>query len=571
MKYKLISPTNPHFSVIQQVFENRGMNPNEVTRYFCPTEEDVFSPLLLQNMREGAQMFIRHVKNNDKAIIIVDSDCDGFTSSAIFLNYFNCLFPSYVQNNISYKFHSTKKHGIIEEEITDDIKLIIAPDCSSNEFELHEKLAQRGIDVLVLDHHEAPHLSQYACVINNQLCDYPNKALSGAGVVYKFCKYFDSLIDTNYADNYLDLVAVGCVSDMVNLQSVETHYLVTQGIENIKNLFLETMIVKNDFFIKGKLSPHKISFYIAPGVNATTRMGTDEEKQLLFEAMLDFKSSDLIFSNGRGQKNVLETKAVQACRNCTNIKQHQDNDKKKIFDDIVSKIDTKLFDNKILVAFIEEDYSNKGMAGLIANQMVGKYHRPVLVLSQRANDTFTGSARNYDASQAIKDYKSYIQNTNLANFAEGHQSAFGVSFTKDNLNKFIEKSNEDFKDYDFSACHMVDFIWEYNMLNRNDISTLADLEDIWGKGIEEPLVMIKQVPISAESISVWKNNALYINLSNMSMLKRKATEEEIKQLTSSGCVFINVIGTCTRDSFHGDIPEIEIIDYEIANQLEYYF
>ena len=69
--------------------------------------------------------------------------------------------------------------------------LVILPDSSSNDYEVHQKLSERGVDVLVIDHHEAEKISEYACVINNQLCDYPNKALSGVGLVYKFCKYID--------------------------------------------------------------------------------------------------------------------------------------------------------------------------------------------------------------------------------------------------------------------------------------------------------------------------------------------------------------------------------------------
>lgn len=65
------------------------------------------------------------------------------------------------------------------------------------------------MDILVLDHHEADRVSENACVINNQLCNYPTKSLSGVGIVYKFCCYLDSIMNTNYANSYLDLVALG--------------------------------------------------------------------------------------------------------------------------------------------------------------------------------------------------------------------------------------------------------------------------------------------------------------------------------------------------------------------------
>ena len=90
--------------------------------------------------------------------------------------------------------HKNKHHGIVVDDIPEGTKLVVALDASSNEYDIHKELAERGIDVLVIDHHLTDSLSENACVINNQLCDYPNKALSGVGMVYKFCCFFDSIL-----------------------------------------------------------------------------------------------------------------------------------------------------------------------------------------------------------------------------------------------------------------------------------------------------------------------------------------------------------------------------------------
>ena len=155
-------------------------------------------------------MLIQHIAQNDKILIQVDSDCDGYTSAALLINYLNCLFPNFVKNNISYRMHTDKQHGIIPNSIPEDVKLVIAPDSSSNNFYEHEFLKTvKGIDILVIDHHEADKISKYGCIINNQLCDYPTKSLSGVGMVYKFCSYIDQLLNVKYAENFLDLVALG--------------------------------------------------------------------------------------------------------------------------------------------------------------------------------------------------------------------------------------------------------------------------------------------------------------------------------------------------------------------------
>ena len=155
-------------------------------------------------------MFISHLTAGDKIFVQVDSDVDGYTSAAAFITYANMLATGHAQQNISYRIHHGTEHGLIVDTIPKDVKLVVAPDSSSNDYEQHKILKEQGIDVLVLDHHEADKVSEYACVINNQLSkNYSNKNLSGVGVVYKFCQYIDKICNLEYADNLLDLVAVG--------------------------------------------------------------------------------------------------------------------------------------------------------------------------------------------------------------------------------------------------------------------------------------------------------------------------------------------------------------------------
>jgi single-stranded-DNA-specific exonuclease len=151
-----------------------------------------------------------------------------------------------------------------------------------------------------LDHHNAAPWCPNACLINNQTCNYPNKCLSGVGVVYKFCSFLDSLLGVSYADEFLDLVAVGEVADMMALNDYENKYLIDTGINNIKNPFINGMVSKNEFYLKGKLDPHGISFCIAPAVNAVARVGSPAERLTMFEAMLEFCAYDMIPSTKRG-------------------------------------------------------------------------------------------------------------------------------------------------------------------------------------------------------------------------------------------------------------------------------
>ena len=142
----------------------------------------------LANITEAAKLLLTTIIKQENIYIQVDSDCDGYTSSALLINYLYSIFPSYVTSKITYGLHHKKAHGIDINEVPENTSLIIAPDSSSNENELHKYLFSKGIHIIVLDHHIAQlDDNDPAIIVNNQMCEYPNKQLSGVGIVYKFC------------------------------------------------------------------------------------------------------------------------------------------------------------------------------------------------------------------------------------------------------------------------------------------------------------------------------------------------------------------------------------------------
>ena len=122
-----------------------------------------------------------------------------------------------------------------------NLGLVILPDSSSNDYEYHKRLHDAGVGILVLDHHDADKISEYAIIINNQLSDYPNKDLSGAGVTWQFCRYLDKLLGKNNAEKYRDLVALGLDADMMSLTSFETKHLIGTGLASPRNPFIVKM------------------------------------------------------------------------------------------------------------------------------------------------------------------------------------------------------------------------------------------------------------------------------------------------------------------------------------------
>lgn len=557
---------------------NRGIKYEDIYHYLnTDSDYDILSPLLIARIEEAAKLLIKHISLGSKIFIQVDADCDGYTSAALLINYLNKIFPSFTQSNISYRLHEGKQHGIILDTIPAGTKLVICPDSSSNDYEEHKALQEKGIDVLVIDHHEAEKVSEYACVLNNQLCDYPTKSLSGVGMVYKFCSYLDILLNKNEATSLLDLVAVGMVADMMDLRDFETKHLIQLGLKNIQNPFLKAMIAKQEYSLGSTITPIGIAFYIAPYINAITRSGTLDEKLVVFESMLEFRAYELIPSTKRGCKGDTEVKVEQACRNCVNVKNRQAkacDANLVIIQDLIEK--DKLLDNKVLAIVLPSNVEvNKNLNGLIANQLMSEYQRPVFVLTQTDHEGtpwVEGSARNFDKA-GIKNLRSMLEMCPYVEYAEGHESAFGIGLYASDFNHFIYWCNEVFKNKDFTPKYDVDFIYQAQTIKDIDIMNIAMYKELWGQGINEPLVVIENVNISKDQITLMKRNTLKITLPNskLSFIKFGSSEEEFNELYSStGYINVNILGRCDINSWN-DSPQIRIVDYEIVKKSQYYF
>ena len=575
MEYQLINKPISRLQEIEQILMNRGIPLIDVYRYLHTSPVDIIPPTEIANIKEGASLLVKHISQNSKVMLQIDSDCDGFTSFAVFMNYLNNLFPAFVQNNIVYKTHKGKSHGIDIDEIPKDTKLVIALDASSNEYEIHKKLREAGMDILIIDHHEATEVSPDACVINNQLCDYPNKSLSGVGMVYKFCCYLDQLLDVDHADKYLDLVALGMIADMMDLRYFETKHLIQLGCENIRSPFIKMMMARNEYSIKGQLTPFTVGFYIAPYINAVARVGTQEETLLLAESMLEYRAYEQIPSTKRGCSGQTESRVEQACRTANNVRNRQ-NKARDVSTEFVDKLieTNNLLDNKILV--VQAPKANgldTNITGLIGNQTSAKYQHPVLILNERNHDGeiwWEGSARGLSDSE-LTNFKEFLINTGLVEYAEGHPNAFGVGIKDYNIQKFIEFTNEKLKDIDFRPIYWVDFIYKSDTLNPNTILTIGQYNYLWGQSLDKPKIAIEDINITPNNVQVMKGPSLKFTINGIEYIKFKAAEEEIKLFQDNAIVNITIVGECDINTWGGvERPQIIIVDYEVNKAIKYY-
>lgn len=569
MNYKI----NPNIlnsgNYVEDIFLSRGID--NILEYLTPTKKDLLPPTDLKNIDEGAKLLLNHLKNKSKIYVVVDCDCDGITSAAQLILYIRKIYP---EVNLYWTMHDGKQHGVELDKVEEDTNLVIIPDAGSNQYEEHKYLKERGIDVLVIDHHESEYYSDNAIVINNQMCNYANKSLSGAGVVYKFLQHLDFITGNNFADDNLDLAATGIIGDMMLLQDLETRYIVYTGLKNINNYGLRTFIKKQEFSIGdiSNISPMSIAFYISPLINAIIRVGTQQEKEILFRAFIS--GTVYVPSTKKGHKSGdIEICAEQAARYGTNCRNRQN----KILDAGVDYLDFKiqkeeLNDNKILFIQLdsyEEEKIPSALTGLVAMKISQKFHKPTIVTRQLDTGAWAGSSRGLNNSE-LSDFKSFLNESNYFNYAEGHAQAFGCEIEGSKIDSFIKYANKELKDYNFEDnSFIVDY--EFSEENLSDLKDLAyalePINNIWGRGIEEPKIAIKDYHYTSDDISLMGKTGDSVKITNNDISFVKFKDPNFaEEITRYDYGVITLIGRVQINNWmNRKTVQVIIEDYEIGS------
>ena len=575
MRYNLIENSlNDIYNPKETVLKNRGIKDTKT--YLNLDDSVLYHFSELDNIYEAVKCLLWHLENDSKIHTIVDPDVDGYTSTSMTYKYLKLIKPNV---NLTYSIHTKKQHGLSDDiDIPDDINLLIIPDASSNDVEQCKKLKEKGIDIIILDHHEIEKQNPYAIVVNPQNCDYKNKAISGCAVVFKFLQAFDEETWNDYADNFIDLVALGLIGDSMDIKEPETKRLIDKGLSKIKSKLFKALIEKQSYSINGNISITNIQFYIVPLINALIRAGDYDEKDMLFRAFIETDET-FEYKPRRKSKNdpepelIIEDIYARVARSCANAKQRQNNSKNKDVEKILEYIEEKGYqNNKIIFANIT-DRLNESLTGLVTMNIASKYHKPCLLLRKVKDkpDYYAGSGRNIDRSP-IKDLKQFLQDTNMFTYVTGHAEAFGAEIHKNNIQNAIKLINEQLKDVDFSHYYEVDFIVDIDELDIGFIKAMEELKYIYGQGIKESLLTIKNIIIHKSDISLMGKDSKtlkFIYNDEISFLKFRLDEDDVvlKWLNDwedmSDNIILNVIGKCGINSFKGILsPQIIVETWE---------
>lgn len=477
-------------------------------------------------------------------------------------------------------------YELTERKICD---LIVLPDSSSNDYEEHKILKEMGYDILVLDHHQAEGYSEHAVVINNQLSeDYPNKDASGVGIVYKFLEFCDINLGLNCVTRYLDIVALGQLSDMMEQVTPENRYWCNYGLSHIENPLFRTIIkeqcyplfgIKKEewsdtYYTNGKLHQMGVTFYITPLINALIRMGSPSEKELLFKAFTN--GYDEVPSTKRGAKGEMETIATQIARYCNNARDRQNREKEKAVELLDIQIMNDCLDeNKILFLRADDLNVSNNLTGLIAMNIAAKYRKPTLLGRLNREGLIKGSIRGLNDSE-LKDFRQFLLDSSLMDYADGHANAAGFGVHQRNVDKLIRYANTKLANIDFNGgFYEVDFVVDGNYSRIKDlIMELAYGDEYWGQGCPEPKIAVENITIKKSDVKeIGTKHTLKMVVNGMTYIKFGA-EEELNQIRNckSDMVSITCVGKPNLNEWCGRItPQIIVDEMEIKENSIYDF
>jgi single-stranded-DNA-specific exonuclease len=539
----------------------------DINSFLHPTIKNTESELLFDNIEEARDVFVNHVENKSIIDLLVDCDVDGFTSASNIYQYTKQINPNI---EIRCFIHKGKAHGLsefVDVMCEDDSKLIIIPDAGSGDSKECEKLIKSGKDVIILDHHSIDASDNPAIVVNNQLSNkVTDKAMTGVGITYKFTKLLDEYYGVKYADDYLDLVALGMIGDRADVVNLQTRYLILKGLEQIrnkvsKNKLISVLVDAQMYSMNNKITINGIGFYICPLMNSMIRLGEYEDKCYMFEALCN---SDKMLDRkvrGKGVVNMtIQEYVLKACQS-SNRKQ------KKITENSAAALseEIKQFNlNKLPILVCNaKDNVDSNSTGLIANRLADQYQRPCLLM-RRKGDVCRGSGRGSDKCE-ILNFNQWCKDTGLFNKVEGHPNAFGCEIYFENTNKLFSLLST-MRKIDEPTYHVYN-VYEANQIHDQIIKNVAKWDGIWGNTVSEPIFLIKNVPCNKYSLYLLgaKQNKIefaYHNIKFVKQTRGSSLASLYKEIISIGDNFeFDIVGRFSIDYKSGKVAQVIVEDW----------
>ncbi len=489
---------------IARIVISRGLkSETEINDFLRPSLNTLPVPSMLKDLKKGAERVAKAIFNKEKIAIYGDYDADGVTACAVMY-----LFLKKIGADVLYYLPDRFEDGYsLNKKAIDDFKrngvdIIMTVDCGISDYELVEYGNNLGIDFIITDHHNVPkRLPPAYAVINPKREDsnFPFKEMSGVGVAFYFliklrkvlreAGFFTKNKEPNLRE-YLDLVAIGTISDMVPILG-PNRVFVKYGIEEIKNSnkvgvrsLLKELNIEN-------LDTRLITFRITPRLNAPGRMSNPKH------------AFELLISDN-------EETAKELVRTLNNENNRRQKEEEKMIKDALKMIDGG---NESLVYVLYSPQWHPGVLGIVASKLLERYNKPFFICCDEEEGIIKGSGRSvpgFPLTEVIGEISH-----NLLSFG-GHDMACGLSLRKEFLKDFEISINELAKRYllngDVYNYCKIDTVLDVSEIDELFFEQLALLEP-FGKGNPEPTFLISEVKVEHLRPVGQKENHMKLQLS----------------------------------------------------------
>ena len=410
--------------VLCKLLLERGItSAAEAKRFFRPQLSELHDPFLMKDMSIAVERLNQAMGKKERILVYGDYDVDGTTAVALvykFLQQFYSNIDYYIPDRYNEGYGVSVKG--VDYAYETGVKLIIVLDCGIKAVEEIAYAKEKGIDIIICDHHVPDDVLPPAVAILNAKrpdATYPYEHLSGCGVGFKFMQAFalNNGIEFNQLTPLLDLVAVSVASDIVPIMG-ENRVLTYHGLKQLNSnpsVGLKAIIDICGLSEK-EITVGDIVFKIGPRINASGRIQNGKEAvELLIEK--DFSSAlekaNLINQYNETRKDLDKTMTEEA-------------------NHIVDSLEG-LADRRTIVIYNEAWH--KGVIGIVASRLTEIYYRPAVVLT-RTDNLATGSARSvsgFDVYKAIENCRDLLENFG------GHTYAAGLSMKVENVEEFTHR------------------------------------------------------------------------------------------------------------------------------------
>lgn len=467
--------------ILLHLLAQRGISGDEaVEKFLHPKLKDLSDPFELPNMQAAVTRILQAVDEGQRVLIYGDYDVDGITSVTLMLKVLSeygveadYFIPrrgeeGYGLSEASID-HLLSKHGIVD--------LIITVDCGTASLNEIKILTEKGIDVIVVDHHEmsAQGCPECVAVVNPKLGD-DFQYLCAAGVVFKLAHALmkERKVEGFDLKSLLDLVAVATISDIVPLID-ENRLLVRHGLNRLpdtENKGLQAL--QKIAEIKGKVSSMDVGFRIGPRINAAGRMDQPEE------------ALKLLISN-----DSLEAKDLSEALNTFNIERQKH--EKRIRDEAMAML-TKNFEptSDPVIVLGSRDW-HPGVVGIVASRLMRLYYKPTFVIAIDGDGVGKGSGRSVEGVSLVGAIHACDDDLITGG---GHDMAAGLSVEESKLDDFrdnfssyvVQNTTED----DRKPRIHVDAEIDFSELSLEFLDSYELLQPFGSKN-PQPLFMTKNV------------------------------------------------------------------------------